>query len=63
MIIFETESTNYKKVNLIEYYQTSDQFASVQEKLKPIADSAAMGSRRRGKMPSYATGFFWQVNF
>ena len=49
-------------MNLIEYYQTSDQFASVQEKLKPIADSAAVGSRR-GKLPSYATSFFWQVKY
>ena len=22
-----------------------------------------MGTRRKGKTPSYATGFFWQVNF
>ena len=57
----KTEST--AKMNLAEYYQNSDQFKSVQGKLAPIADSAVMGSRRKGKTPSYATGFFWQVNF
>ena len=62
-MILKLESTNYKKVNLIEHYQNSEQFRNIQEQLKPIADSAAMGSRRRGKTPSYATGFFWQVSF
>jgi hypothetical protein len=57
------QAESAKKVNLIEYYQNSDQFRSVQEKLTPIADSAAAGSRKKGKTPSYATGFFWQVNF
>ena len=51
------------KVDLVEYYENSDQFKSIQGKLEPIVDSAVMGSRRNGKTPSYATGFFWQVNF
>ena len=50
------------KVDLVEYYENSDQFKSIQGKLEPIVDSAVMGSRRNGKTPSYATGFFWQVN-
>ena len=57
----KTEATT--KVDLAEYYQNSDQFKSVQGKLEPIADSAVVGSRRKGKTPSYATGFFWQVNW
>ena len=56
----QTELT--RKVDLAEFYQNSDQFRNVQGKLAPIADLAVMGSRRKGKAPSYATGFFWQVN-
>ena len=57
MLDGQTESI--KKVDLVEYYEQSDQFRSIQEKLEPIAGSAV--SMRMGKTPSYATGFLWQV--
>ena len=56
----QTEST--KQVDLVEYYQNSDQFRNIQGKLAPIADSAAIRNTRNQKTPSYATGFFWQVS-
>ena len=61
-VLIDGKTESIAKVDLAEYYQNSEQFRSVQEELKPIADSAAVGGWRKGKTPSYATGFFWQVN-
>ena len=59
--VLDGQTESIGKVNLAEYYEQSDQFRSIQEKLEPIAGSVI--SMRMEETPSYATGFFWQVKF
>ena len=63
LVLIDVQTESVTKVNLVEYYKDSVQYSNVQEKLAPIANSAVVGSRRKRKTPSYATGFFWQVKF
>ena len=49
-------------VDLVEYYQNSNQRESVAEKLAPILESACVPRISKQRAGSYATGFFWQVS-
>ena len=60
-VLADGQNESTKTVDLVEYYQNSDQFRNIEGELTPIADSTAVGSRRNQKTPSYATGFLWQV--
>ena len=61
-IFIDEQSTEVKKVDLVEYYRSSDHFNNLKEKLMPIISSAAVHDNTRLTSTSYATNFFWQVH-
>ena len=61
------DGDDVKVVDLLECYQQSEQYRTVQRQLQPLLDSlfgreqAGGTIRNKKKAIAYATNFFWQV--